>query len=211
MRKLIESIIIIVSTIITVFFMNIISNTIDNTADIKSDKIVKNSYNEDLNYNKENIDSNKKNTIDNNIKVNKEKNKISIEKNNEYKNKEKINKNLENYNRENSILNNIETNKSKETVKKDIKEDIGVFKVNKNRLQDKISFKDKKQLLYLSTKLNGKDIKNIINYMKSDNELWAATNIFKTLKEKLSIKDYEKIKEILSPYMEIDNIEKNII
>lgn len=211
MRKLIESIIIIVSTIITVFFMNIISNTIDNTADIKSDKIVKNSYNEDLNYNKENIDSNKKNTIDNNIKVNKEKNKISIEKNNEYKNKEKINKNLENYNRENSILNNIETNKSKETVKKDIKEDIGVFKVNKNRLQDKISFKDKKQLLSLSTKLNGKDIKNIINYMKSDNELWAATNIFKTLKEKLSIKDYKKIKEILSPYMEIDNIEKNII
>ncbi|GFZ31242.1 hypothetical protein CSC2_17680 [Clostridium zeae] len=87
---------------------------------------------------------------------------------------------------------------------------VSIFKIDKNTILNKISIADKAKLIYLSRKLSLSDYDYIKDDMKSSNEIEASKDIFTILKKKLSYSDYEKVKNILSPYIDVDYIEKNI-
>ncbi|MBK1811417.1 hypothetical protein JHL18_12385 [Clostridium sp. YIM B02505] len=87
---------------------------------------------------------------------------------------------------------------------------VSIFKIDKNTILNKISMADKAKLIYLSRKLSIADYDYIQEDLKSSNEIEASKDIFSILKKKLSDNDYEKVKNILSPYIDVDYIEKNI-
>ncbi|GFP77329.1 hypothetical protein [Clostridium fungisolvens] len=87
---------------------------------------------------------------------------------------------------------------------------VSIFKIDKNTILNKISLADKAKLIYLSRKLSIADYDYIQEDMKSSNEIEASKDIFTILKKKLSYNDYEKVKNILSPYIDVEYIEKSI-
>ena len=87
---------------------------------------------------------------------------------------------------------------------------ITVFKVDKNNIVSKIPNKDKLKLLGMANSLSVNDYKELLTHVKRSDELLAAVDIFKLLKEKLSVRDYEKLTEILLPYIDIHMIENKI-
>lgn len=88
---------------------------------------------------------------------------------------------------------------------------VSIFKIDKNTILNNISMTDKAKLIYLSRKLSIEDYDYIQQDMKSSNEIEASKDIFTILKKKLSNSDYEKVKNILSPYIDVDYIDKNIL
>lgn len=87
---------------------------------------------------------------------------------------------------------------------------VAVFKVNKNTIPSKISSKDKLKMLKMANSLSVNDYKSVAENIKRSDELAAATDIFFVLKNKLSSENYKELKKILTPYIDIDLIEKNI-
>ena len=87
---------------------------------------------------------------------------------------------------------------------------MSVFKVDKSAIMSKIGVADKAKLLYISRKLSSSDCNNIEDDLKSSDELEAAEDIFKILKHRLSSEDYQKVKNILSPYINVEYIDSNI-
>ena len=87
---------------------------------------------------------------------------------------------------------------------------VAVFKVNKETIPKKISLKDKAKLLKIVGKLSIIDYGNIVEIMNGYDELGGATKIFNILKTRLSEEDYQEVKEILYPYLYVENIEENI-
>lgn len=90
------------------------------------------------------------------------------------------------------------------------KNEVSVFKVDKTELIDKMSYGDKFELLKISKDLSSSDEAEIMQLIKSSNEYDASVKIFSILKKRLSDDDYNKIKEILYPYMDVEYIEKNM-
>lgn len=89
-------------------------------------------------------------------------------------------------------------------------ETISVFKVDKNNIISKISSIDRLKIIRMANSLSVSDYKELINNIKSNEELLAAMNIFKLLKNKLSDKDYKELISILNPYINIEMIENEI-
>lgn len=89
-------------------------------------------------------------------------------------------------------------------------ETASVFKVNKNTIPSKISNQDKLKMLRMANSLSIKDYRAVAENIKRNDELPAATDIFKILKDKLSSENYSELKKILNPYINFDLIEKNI-
>ncbi|WP_160678396.1 hypothetical protein [Clostridium sp. C8-1-8] len=87
---------------------------------------------------------------------------------------------------------------------------MSIFKVDKSTIISKISVADKAKLLYISRKLSSADYSNIQDDLKSSNELEAAEDIFKILKNRLSSQDYDKVKNILAPYINVEYIDGNL-
>ncbi|QAA31448.1 hypothetical protein [Clostridium manihotivorum] len=87
---------------------------------------------------------------------------------------------------------------------------MSIFKVDKSTIISKISVADKAKLLYISRKLSSADYSNIEDDLKSSNELEAAEDIFKILKNRLSSQDYDKVKSILDPYINVEYIDGNL-
>ncbi|MDO4535319.1 MAG: hypothetical protein Q4B63_05865 [Clostridium perfringens] len=87
---------------------------------------------------------------------------------------------------------------------------ITVFKVDKNNIINEISNKDKLKLIKMANNLSISDYKELLEHVKRSDELLAAIDIFKLLKEKLSINDYERLTEILLPFIDINTIENKI-
>ncbi|GKU23326.1 hypothetical protein [Clostridium folliculivorans] len=87
---------------------------------------------------------------------------------------------------------------------------VSIFKIDKNTIINRIGMADKAKLIYLSRKLSITDYDNIQEDLKSSNEIEASKDIFTILKKKLSYSDYEKVKNILSPYINVDYIENSI-
>ncbi len=174
----------------------------------------KNQRNEILDIDKE---ENKKNTIENNkedLKEDREKENIS-ENNKQSSNldefKPKEEKELEGKTREEST--NIKKNENynkKVEVEKASKESKEVFKVDKFSIPKKINKADKFKLMAIAKNLSLTDYGVLLEHIKRNDELDAAIDIFKILKDKLEEDEYKEMKDILSPYINIELIEEKI-
>ncbi|HFD0308236.1 hypothetical protein QTI86_02305 [Clostridium perfringens] len=176
---------------------------------------VKNQKNEILNINEE---ENGQKAIENNkeeLKEDREKENIS-ENNNKQSNdldksQSKEEKEIEGKSKENAT--NIKKNeKSKEKVaeEKSSKESKEVFKVDKYSIPKKINKADKFKLMSIAKNLSLTDYGVLLEHIKRNDELDAAIDIFKILKDKLEEKEYKEMKDILSPYINIELIEEKI-
>ena len=176
---------------------------------------VKNQKNEILNINEEEkgqkaIENNKEE-----LKEDREKENIS-ENNNKQSNdldksQLKEEKEIEGKSKENAT--NIKKNeKSKEKVaeEKSSKESKEVFKVDKYSIPKKINKSDKFKLMSIAKNLSLTDYGVLLEHIKRNDELDAAIDIFKILKDKLEEKEYKEMKDILSPYINIELIEEKI-
>ncbi|WP_322874720.1 hypothetical protein [Clostridium perfringens] len=178
---------------------------------------VKNQKNEILNINEEEkgqkaIENNKKE-----LKEDREKENIS-ENNNKQSNdldksqlKEEKEIEIEGKSKENAT--NIKKNeKSKEKVaeEKSSKESKEVFKVDKYSIPKKINKADKFKLMSIAKNLSLTDYGVLLEHIKRNDELDAAIDIFKILKDKLEEKEYKEMRDILSPYINIELIEEKI-
>lgn len=174
----------------------------------------KNQRNEILDIDEE---ENKKNTIENNkedLKEDREKENIS--ENNKQSNnldevKPKEEKELEGNPREKST--NIKKNENynkKVEVEKASKESKEVFKVDKYSIPKKINKADKFKLMAIAKNLYLTDYGVLLEHIKRNDELDAAIDIFKILKDKLEEDEYREMKDILSPYINIELIEEKI-
>ena len=176
---------------------------------------VKNQKNEILNINEE---ENVQKAIENNkedLKEDREKKNVS-ENNNKQSNdldksQLKEEKEIEGKSKENAT--NIKKNeKSKEKVaeEKSSKESKEVFKVDKYSIPKKINKADKFKLMSIAKNLSLTDYGVLLEHIKRNDELDAAIDIFKILKDKLEEKEYKEMKDILSPYINIELIEEKI-
>lgn len=183
-------------------------------AKLKAESI-KNQNNEILNINEE---ENGQKAIENNkeeLKEDREKENIS-ENNNKQSNdldksQLKEEKEIEGKSKENAT--NIKKNeKSKEKVaeEKSSKESKEVFKVDKYSIPKKINKADKFKLMSIAKNLSLTDYGVLLEHIKRNDELDAAIDIFKILKDKLEEKEYKEMKDILSPYINIELIEEKI-
>ncbi|MDM0660780.1 hypothetical protein QTH18_00310 [Clostridium perfringens] len=176
---------------------------------------VKNQKNEILNINEE---ENGQKAIENNkeeLKEDREKENISENNNNQSndldKSQLKEEKEIEGKSKENAT--NIKKNeKSKEKVaeEKSSKESKEVFKVDKYSIPKKINKADKFKLMSIAKNLSLTDYGVLLEHIKRNDELDAAIDIFKILKDKLEEKEYKEMKDILSPYINIELIEEKI-
>lgn len=176
---------------------------------------VKNQKNEILNINEE---ENGQKAIENNKKELKEdREKENISENNNKQSNEldksqlKEEKEIEGKSKENAT--NIKKNeKSKEKVaeEKSSKESKEVFKVDKYSIPKKINKADKFKLMSIAKNLSLTDYGVLLEHIKRNDELDAAIDIFKILKDKLEEKEYKEMKDILSPYINIELIEEKI-
>lgn len=174
----------------------------------------KNQRNEILDIDEE---ENKKNTIENNkedLKEDREKENIS-DNNKQSSNldevKPKEEKELEGNPREKST--NIKKNENynkKVEVEKASKESKEVFKVDKYSIPKKINKADKFKLMAIAKNLSLTDYGVLLEHIKRNDELDAAIDIFKILKDKLEEDEYREMKHILSPYINIELIEEKI-
>ncbi|HII4500643.1 TPA: hypothetical protein ACY4SM_002682 [Clostridium perfringens] len=175
----------------------------------------KNQKNEILNINEE---ENKKKTIENNkeeLKEDTEKENISENNNNQSNDLDesqlKEEKEIEGKFKENAT--NIKKNKNyneKVAVGKSSKESKEVFKVDKYSIPKKINKADKFKLMAIAKNLSLTDYGVLLEHIKRSDELDAAIDIFKILKDKLEEKEYKEMKDILSPYINIELIEEKI-
>lgn len=176
---------------------------------------VKNQKNEILNINEE---ENKKKIIENNkeeLKEDTEKENISENNNNQSNDLDesqlKEEKEIEGKFKENAT--NIKKNekyKEKVAVGKSSKESKEVFKVDKYSIPKKINKADKFKLMAIAKNLSLTDYGVLLEHIKRSDELDAAIDIFKILKDKLEEEEYKEMKDILSPYINIELIEEKI-
>ncbi|HAT4247031.1 TPA: hypothetical protein I9059_002219 [Clostridium perfringens] len=174
----------------------------------------KNQRNEILDIDEE---ENKKNTIENNkedLKEDREKENIS-DNNKQSSNLDEVKlkeeKELEGNPREKST--NIKKNENynkKVEVEKASKESKEVFKVDKYSIPKKINKADKFKLMAIAKNLSLTDYGVLLEHIKRNDELDAAIDIFKILKDKLEEDEYKEMKDILSPYINIELIEEKI-
>ena len=176
---------------------------------------VKSQKNEILNINEE---ENGQKAIENNkeeLKEDREKENIS-ENNNKQSNELdksqlKEEKEIEGKSKENAT--NIKKNekyKEKVAEEKSSKESKEVFKVDKYSIPKKINKADKFKLMSIAKNLSLTDYGVLLEHIKRNDELDAAIDIFKILKDKLEEKEYKEMKDILSPYINIELIEEKI-
>lgn len=127
----------------------------------------------------------------------------------EYRLKEE--KELESKTKEN-VKNIKENEKYKEKVEmgKSSEERKEVFKVDKYSILKKINKADKFKLISIAKNLSLTDYGVLLEHIKRNDELDAAIDIFKILKDKLEYKEYKEMKDILSPYINIELIEEKI-
>ena len=176
---------------------------------------VKNQKNEILNINEE---ENGQKAIENNkeeLKEDREKENIS-ENNNKQNNaldKSQLKEEKEREGKSKENATNIKKNeKHKEKVAegKASKERKEVFKVDKYSIPKKINKSDKFKLISIAKNLSLTDYGVLLEHIKRNDELDAAIDIFKILKDKLGEEEYTEIKNILSPYINIELIEEKI-
>lgn len=87
-------------------------------------------------------------------------------------------------------------------------ETLSVFKVSKDDIQSKLSLADKEKILNAAMKLSPVDYARIKQYVELENSEEGIRKSMKLLKERLSEKDYNKVRETTSKFLNMDLIEK---
>lgn len=149
-------------------------------------------------------------------------NEIGLDKNedvqkNDIENKEvSLNDNNLKQELEKEVKKPIEINEKKEELKEKVELDKGVgeskqvFKVDKHSIPKKIANGDKFKLIAIAKNLSLTDYGILLEHIKRSDELDAAIDILKLLKDRLDSKEYSEMKDILSPYINIELIEESI-
>lgn len=172
---------------------------------------VKSQKNEILNINEEEngqkaIENNKEDIEKENISENSNKQSNDLD-----KSQLKEEKEIEGKSKENAIIiKKNEKYKEKVAEEESSKESKEVFKVDKYSIPNKINKADKFKLMSIAKNLSLTDYGVLLEHIKRNDELDAAIDIFKILKDKLEEKEYKEMKDILSPYINIELIEEKI-
>ena len=85
-----------------------------------------------------------------------------------------------------------------------------VYKVDKEKILERLSSDDKRDFDKIINRLSAFDIGKIKEYYKDSNDEEGVVNIFKLLKRRLTVEDYRRIYEISSSFVEFDNIKGEI-
>ncbi|WP_297520968.1 hypothetical protein [uncultured Clostridium sp.] len=83
-------------------------------------------------------------------------------------------------------------------------ESMPVFKVDKMLIMNRLSFTEKKSLVKVVTGLSMNDYAIIMESIKNDSELKCVTKVNKIFKERLEKAEYDLVKEILEPYINLE-------
>lgn len=234
-NRFLSFLILLITTITVISMFYIVKNNYDKNIQNMSKYFEAKDYEEFSNLNKKNEKSYKNNTeIDKElgngkIKLDNENKRDS--KNNddlslEGKEKKKIDKNLQNEKIKgvgNAIKiieedyekvpekDNLDNHNSNYEVEKELEgESVEVFKVDKHTIPKKINSGDKLKLLSVAKRLNISDYGILLEHIKRNDELDAAIDIFKILKDRLHEHEYDLIKDIMEPYINIKLIEEKI-
>ncbi|WP_315112356.1 hypothetical protein [Clostridium intestinale] len=201
MNKKILTILVILATIISVVFILYPSNpkkTTEQSVQVKnntSKKQVADKANNENNTSVKNDKLEKENKADDKGKAENSDPLIKVE-GNEY---------------EDSYIDNSENNYNKPDKKEEEALTASmIFKVDKNTIEKKISVSNKAKLLYYASKLSNFDYAQIKDILDNGDEVDGAKDIVKILKNRLKASDYEEVKKILSPYIDIEKIENHI-
>ena len=120
----------------------------------------------------------------------------------------KINKNKEDKKDNNKkpieYKNNINKNKENITNLKENKNIDKVFKVDKDLIVGMLTFKEKKDLTKIITSLSMNDYAIIIESIKNDGELECIIKINTILEESLNKEQYNLVREILEPFINLE-------
>ena len=149
--------------------------------------------------NKGSLDSDKLKEIKNDSKANSEKinNNVSTKKDDITQNDK--NKNTQQINNK-KVVNENEKVARMETV--------SVFKISKDNIKSKLSLADKEKILNAATKLSPVDYAKIKKYIESEDSEEGIKMAMKLLKERLAEKDYNKVREVASKFLNMELIEK---
>lgn len=81
-----------------------------------------------------------------------------------------------------------------------------VYKVDKEKVLERLSADDKREFDKIINRLSAFDIGKIKDYYEDSNDEEGVVNIFKLLKKRLTIEEYKRIYEISASFLEFDNI-----
>lgn len=82
-----------------------------------------------------------------------------------------------------------------------------VFKVNYKSIEDSLSSMDKAKLLFIENKLSTVDEGRVKDYLSDNDHEEGVKKVYKLLKQRLNEDDFNKVKEILERYINIDVVE----
>ena len=85
-----------------------------------------------------------------------------------------------------------------------------LYKIDKNKILEKLSSDDKRNLEKITKKLSTLDMRKIKGYFEDLNDEKGVINTFVLLKKRLSSDDYKKIEEISNSFLDMDEINKEI-
>ena len=86
------------------------------------------------------------------------------------------------------------------------KKDTAVFKVSKGDIQDMLSLSDKQKIFAIAIKLSASDYSRIKGYLE-DGDDESIVKALRLLKDRLSEKDYEKLKTVADKFVNMDVVE----
>ena len=85
-----------------------------------------------------------------------------------------------------------------------------VYKVDKGKVLERLSYDDKRSLEKIIKKLSAFDLGKIKEYYEDYNDEEGAVNIFRLLRKRLTTGDYKQIHEISSSFLDLERIEQKI-
>ncbi|WP_238885830.1 hypothetical protein [Clostridium sp. YIM B02551] len=111
---------------------------------------------------------------------------------------------------EKNYTDNTDANKEEKDNEDDALTAAMIFKVDKSTIESKMSLTSKAKLLFYAKRLSNFDFARIKQILASDDEVNGAKEIFRILKSRLNSNEYNEVKGILNPYINTDKIEQYI-
>lgn len=208
MKKILITSMLAIITSLTVYFVGFWQpkEHTDNLLSLENSKVVEdNSTKEDINK-----DINKEDNVDKSVDINnnEEENKKEDINNNSLIDDNKTNKDyLNNSNtEENKNSNSTYTDKKGESHTTNAK----IFNIEKEEIIDRLSLGEKTKLFTIAKKISTVDVEKIKDSLKENGEKEGIIEVVRVLKRRLKSDDYNEVKNILSPYINIEFLESMV-
>lgn len=85
-----------------------------------------------------------------------------------------------------------------------------LYKINKDKIIEQMDSNDKKDLRRIVSQLSSFDIGRIKEYFNSEDNDEGLIGAFKLLKRRLNTSEYNRIKDIFTPFIDTEELEKLI-